>query len=181
MAGIVRSKKVYSYSKLEKLIIYICYRFISDPSKLGSVKLNKILWFSDVESLDRRGKTVTEEYEYTAQVNGPVLTAIPGIMRRMRKRGIIQSTQINTFSDSLQWIYSIMDRERALACIKDLERDDTSIVDQWINYARNNTVKEIVRKAHGYSWWDKVTTDGPIPVHLALIKGAVNARESVTR
>jgi hypothetical protein len=70
--------------KLEALAHYICYK-CQDPTVLGSTKLNKILWYSDVISLQLRGEAITGE-TYVKQQFGPVPTHILEVLKRLEKR-----------------------------------------------------------------------------------------------
>ena len=51
----------------------------TDPSKLGAVKLNKVLWYADIEAYRRHGKTITGLTTYVRRPQGPV----PQEMRRV--------------------------------------------------------------------------------------------------
>lgn len=47
----------YNYEKFKALVHYICH--MADHDELGAVKLNKILWFSDMVTYINRGKSMT--------------------------------------------------------------------------------------------------------------------------
>jgi Protein of unknown function (DUF4065) len=70
--------------KLEALAHYICYK-CQDPTVLGSTKLNKILWYSDVIALQVRGEAITGE-TYVKQQFGPVPRHILEALKRLEKR-----------------------------------------------------------------------------------------------
>ncbi len=63
--------------KLKKLVYYICY-CVSDPSQLGSTKLNKVLYYSDFGFYFKSGKAITWE-TYIKQQHGPTARDILGI------------------------------------------------------------------------------------------------------
>jgi hypothetical protein len=73
--------------KLEALAHYICYK-CQAPTALGSTKLNKILWYSDVISLKLRGEAITGE-TYVKRQYGPVPKRILEVIKRLEKRGDI--------------------------------------------------------------------------------------------
>ena len=50
---------VKQYKKLRELILYICDKSKNHPKKLGMVKLNKILFFSDFTAYLRHGSSIT--------------------------------------------------------------------------------------------------------------------------
>lgn len=73
--------------KLDALAHYICYK-CQDPTVLGSTKLNKILWYSDVISLKLRGETITGE-TYVKRQYGPIPKHILEVIKRLQKQGDI--------------------------------------------------------------------------------------------
>jgi hypothetical protein len=82
-----KKEKALVPKKLEALAHYICYK-CQDPTVLGSTKLNKILWYSDVISLKLRGETITGE-TYVKRQYGPVPRHILDVIKRLEKRGDI--------------------------------------------------------------------------------------------
>src|SRR6266540_3373874 len=59
-----------SNNRLAALAHYIIWK--CDPAVLGAVKLNKILWFADLEYYRRTSRTITGATEYTKLQHGPV-------------------------------------------------------------------------------------------------------------
>lgn len=49
-----RVNRTFARDRLKALVQYICYQ-CHDPSVLGAIKLNKILWYSDVIAFARSG------------------------------------------------------------------------------------------------------------------------------
>lgn len=58
----------FNQTKFKNLVHYICHK--ADREKLGAVKLNKILWFSDVQAYVIWGHSITGE-SYVKQERGP--------------------------------------------------------------------------------------------------------------
>ena len=155
-------------SKLKSAIVHICHTFKETPKKLGSVKLHKILWFSDVMSLKERYKTITGMTGYIARRLGPVVPNIREIIAELANEGVISSKK--NFIGNQQRMYDITDEKMALDYIKQLDDDDKRILDHWIDYAQDRTVQEIVHTAHSYTWWSKMKIGKPVPVHLGALK-----------
>lgn len=70
--------------KFKKLVHYICYR--AEPSTLGAVKLNKILWYSDVFSYLKTGTPMTGE-SYVKRQYGPVPATILSTIQELVEDG----------------------------------------------------------------------------------------------
>ncbi len=84
--------------KLEALTHYICYK-CQDPTVLGSTKLNKILWYSDVIALQMRGEAITGE-TYVKKQFGPVPRHILETLKKLEKQGdiVIRQTDYHGYS-----------------------------------------------------------------------------------
>ena len=59
------------WAKFKSAVHYICDKASSDPSVLGAIKLNKVLWYSDVINYLITGKPITGE-TYIKRQHGPV-------------------------------------------------------------------------------------------------------------
>ena len=49
------------WAKFKSAVHYICDKASSDPSVLGAIKLNKVLWYSDLINYLITGKPITGE------------------------------------------------------------------------------------------------------------------------
>jgi len=154
--------------QLRNAIVYICHSFTNDPDNLGSVKLNKILWFSDVEALKERKEFITGVKHYQAKDLGPVIENLPEVIRHLSAEGILSYNYMD-FGDYQQWIYQIVNEEKAQQYINSVPQEHKEILNKWIEYARNNVVRTIVDKAHDYPWWNDIKNGNPVPVHLGVL------------
>jgi hypothetical protein len=79
-------------NRLAALAHYVIWK--CDPAELGATKLNKILWFADLEHYRRTGRSITGATAYTKLQHGPVPK---GIMRALAalttEHKIAQSTE----------------------------------------------------------------------------------------
>lgn len=155
-------------SSLLYAIAYICYKFSENSRKLNSIKLNKILWFADAESIDVHHRTITGKYEYTAQDNGPVLLEIPDIMNVLGEQGVI-SFEEKVSVDSTQSKYIVENSEKLQELMSHLSEEDKRILGTWVQYGLDTTTRLMVEKAHNYAWWNMTPNGQSIPVHLGHI------------
>lgn len=83
--------------RLDALVHYICHK-CQDPTLLGSTKLNKVLWYSDVIALQMRGEAITGE-TYVKQQYGPVPLHILDTLKRLQKHGdiVVRSTEYHGY------------------------------------------------------------------------------------
>ena len=82
MANIIRDR-----DKLKALTHYIIAR-CEDPRILGSIKLNKILWASDLWAYAHWGKPITGEH-YIKQQFGPVASTVGLINELQAEKKIV--------------------------------------------------------------------------------------------
>src|SRR5438105_15829038 len=81
MAKIIRNR-----DKLKALVHYIIAK-CDNPKILGSIKLNKVLWVSDLWAYVTWGHPITGEH-YVKQQFGPVASTL-GILRELQAEGKI--------------------------------------------------------------------------------------------
>ena len=155
-------------NKLHAAIVYTCYLYKNNPYKLGAIKLNKILWQSDIESLDKYGNTITGEMEYTAKDHGPTITKIPQIMKELKTQGIIYSNKFE-YNEYQQYIYTIANNKKAENLIETLDKNSKEIIRRYVNQAQNLTTREIIKENNKYIWWKSITNNSTVPVHLGII------------
>src|SRR5215831_1677028 len=72
--SVFRECRIMSANRLAALAHYVIWR--CNPAELGTVKLNKILWFADLEYYRRTGHTITGATAYTKLPHGPVAKGI---------------------------------------------------------------------------------------------------------
>jgi hypothetical protein len=79
-------------NRLAALAHYLIWK--CDPAELGATKLNKILWFADLEHYHRTGRSITGARAYTKMPHGPVPRGIVAALAALRHENkIAQSTE----------------------------------------------------------------------------------------
>ena len=78
-------------SKFKSLVHYVVSRRCNSPDTLGAVKLNKIMWLSDLTSYYERGKPITTS-RYIKRAYGPVPASIMPVLRDLEREGAITVT-----------------------------------------------------------------------------------------
>jgi uncharacterized phage-associated protein len=66
----------------------------TDPAKLGHVKLNKILWYSDLEHYRWHGASLTGLRQYSRTAQGPMSPAITRAVRRLVNQGKVSERTV---------------------------------------------------------------------------------------
>jgi hypothetical protein len=89
----------FDRTKFKLLVHYICWRCMEDPSKLGYVKLNKILWAADFTAYYQLGAPITGA-GYVKRQYGPVPRAIVPVLKDLEEeRAVIpRDTRFHGYS-----------------------------------------------------------------------------------
>lgn len=83
-----------SADRTKQVAHYIIAR--STPEKLGSTKLNKVMWFADIIAYRATGKTITGQTSYQKQKYGPVPNGIVIAVRALINEGAVTRREAPT-------------------------------------------------------------------------------------
>jgi hypothetical protein len=167
-----RDFMAYGDSKFKSLVHYICSRRANAPETLGAVKLNKILWLSDLESFYERGKPITES-RYIKRQYGPVPARIVSTLHEMQNDGILTIREEAHFGKAKRKyvVHSISNGEF-------LQSDERAIVDRQIDHVCDqHTATSVSEATHNHIW--QAAEDGEeLPLYTVFaIPGKITASE----
>lgn len=132
----------FNKNKFKQLVHYIASK-CKDPDKLGSTKLNKILWYSDIESYRFTGKPITGEI-YKKQGFGPVPHHILGVLDELQREEKIVVNDVKFHKYDKKEFISL--REPDISCFS---REELQIIDGHIcDICQNHTAQSISNKSH---------------------------------
>lgn len=106
MPGPVPQRRVHQRIRFDRdrfkaLVHYICWR-CEDPRTLGSVKLNKVLWYGDRIQYLKTGQPVTGA-TYVKQQSGPAARAFSAVVAELEKEGSVAIRQRSCSMDMPQY------------------------------------------------------------------------------
>lgn len=137
----------FAKEKFKSLIHYICWRCHSDPSKLGAVKLNKILWLSDFISYYNSGQPITGA-RYVRRKFGPVPGAIVPALKELETEGAL-SIRDTTFHGKRKKEYAVKKKPS----LKVFDEKELKLIDTVITYVcESHTAKSISEQSHDHLW-----------------------------
>src|SRR5262245_16184625 len=87
---------MYDAKKFKNLVHYVCWKCSDDPSKLGSVKLNKAIWLSDLHAYYSLGSPITGA-RYIKRQFGPVPKPILPILAELESDEIIKLRDVRHY------------------------------------------------------------------------------------
>ena len=133
--------------KLKVLVHYVASR-CENPSILGSIKLNKVLWVSDLWSYVKTGQPITGEI-YVKQQFGPVAGSTVGILDELQseQKIVVRRRELPNGRTKVDYI-SMLEPN-----IEIFTASEISLVDQAIDFVcRRHTSKQISDKSHDVIW-----------------------------
>ncbi len=135
-----------SEKKLAELILYISQKCAGDDY-FGSVKLNKILFFSDFIAYGTWGKTISNA-GYQHQPNGPVLHRMLPVIEELKRSAslAIQPTNCGGYRQNRP----VNLREPDLSVF---EAREIALVDDWIERLKPLSASQISRMTHETASW----------------------------
>ena len=144
------------WPKFKELVHYICEK-AEDPSCLGSIKLNKVLWYSDVVSFLTTGRPITGE-TYVKRQHGPVPRDVVRAIDALVKEGKIERGKVDHFGRLKHEYIAIFaaDKNRFTS-------EEMSIIDGAFEHVcLNHTATSISEETHN-KIWEMAEMGEPIP------------------
>ncbi len=133
-------------SKLKTLVHYISWK-CEDPGVLGAIKLNKVLWVSDLRAYVRSGTPLTGE-RYVKRQYGPVSHSIVGIVDELENEGkiVVRRRQVYGY-EKVDYI-ALEEPD-----ISGFTSAEISLVDEAIDFVcHKHTARQISEKSHDVIW-----------------------------
>lgn len=134
------------WEKFKALVHYICEK-AEDPSVLGAVKLNKVLWYADTIGYLRSGMPITGE-TYVKRQHGPVpkhiFTAIDELVAEKK----VLRGKVDYFGFMKNEFISIQEPDRTKFSVDEIE----IVNDAFVHVCHNHTAKSISEETHGVIW-----------------------------
>jgi len=132
--------------KFKSLVHYVCDK-CNDNDSLGAIKLNKILWLSDVLTYINEGQPITSE-RYVKRQFGPVPAHILKALDELQSEGVLQVNKTN-FHGWPKTKYTSLKHPS----IEGFTPDQIALVDDMINIVCNDhTAMSISNLSHTDIW-----------------------------
>jgi hypothetical protein len=134
--------------KLKALVHYVASR-CEDPATLGSIKLNKVLWVSDLWAYVGSGVPITGAH-YLTQHFGPVAPSMPAILDELQaeKKLVVRRTEAH---GNPKVDYIALSRPENISEL--FTADEISLVDEAIEFVcHQHTAMQISDRSHDVIW-----------------------------
>lgn len=149
--------------RTEAVAHYVIAR--ADVNKLGAVKLNKVMWYADLEAYRRCGRTITGQTSYEKRQYGPVPNNIVRAIRHLEQTDVITTRMVPTFGDK--------DR-RQFVWLKEpdvsvFSSDEVDILNGAINWVCDSHTATSISELTHNTLWEQAELGEQIPVGAATI------------
>lgn len=162
-------------SKFRELILLVSRKSEGDP-RFGAVKLNKLLFYSDILAYMELGKPITGQ-EYFALPQGPAPRHMVPIREMMKKDGEIAIRKKETpYSGTQDRTFAL--REPDLSAFTPQEID---LVHSLIDRCWGHTGNELSDLTHKFAGWQLAKERETIPYTFALVDYRAPAVDEVKR
>lgn len=149
--------------KFKALVHFIIHACRDNPERLGAIRLNKALWFTDKLAYQGNGEPVTGE-KYVKRRMGPVPATILRTLRELEKENKIEIHERESNYGATKYISC---SEPDLLPLSSANRNLAKAV---LNFVCGYTATEISEFTHDEAW-DAALEGEEIPLFATLITG----------
>jgi hypothetical protein len=131
-------------AKFKELVLYICSK--AEPERLGSVKLHKTLYYSDMLHYVDAGHPITGAI-YRKRQLGPTADALLRTLRELERDGALQIDEVPYFGFRKREF-----RAKRGADLQRFSTEEIRFVDDVLKFVCDGTAKEISELSHNLAW-----------------------------
>lgn len=147
--------------RFKQLVHYVCWACADDPTKLGAVKLNKVLWLSDLNSYYHLKRPITNS-RYVKRQFGPVPSRVVPVLRELELEGVLTIRSADHFGKRKKEY--IVRRQAGADFLSPEEKEIVDRVIAWVT--ERHTAKSISNLSHDHIW--KAAKDGEEIPHFTV-------------
>ncbi len=134
----------FDREKLLEAVYFVCS--VSDPSKLGNVKLHKILYFSDMMRFLESGSPITG-VEYIKQKMGPTARHLAWALGELQSCGVLEISE-EEFHGFIKKRYET----RSAFPIRNLSTEEKDMLREATDYFSDMSARETSEISHNAAW-----------------------------
>lgn len=150
------------FEKFDELLVYIAEKS-ADDEKFGDMKLNKLLYFADIEAYRRLGHTITRT-RYQHLEHGPGSVSLKRARENLMQEGVLEVGRRRFFQ-----FWQTVTKAKRPARREVFDQDELEIVDLILKRYENYNGSEMADLSHREPGW-KMTSEGEdIAVETSLL------------
>ena len=150
--------------KFKLLVHYICSSCQDDLSRLGATKLNKILWYAEIEHFFRTGEPLTG-VKYVKLQHGPAPACMPHVIAELERDKVLLVRDVPYYGQEKKEYITLKVPEGIDGFFT---ATDISALERQINViCEKHTAKSISQKSHDKAW-ELAEMGEDLPFYTAL-------------
>jgi hypothetical protein len=150
-----------NHAKFKALVHYIIAK--SDPTRLGTIRLNKILWYLDTLSYQAEGASVTGD-TYVKRQHGPVPQHILNVIGELEHENAIVVRKRSRFGKPMTDFIAMSDADTGVLSPAELELAD----ELRVHICDDHTANSISELSHDQIW-EAANLGEVIPLSASLV------------
>lgn len=136
----------------------------AEPGKLGHVRLNKILWYADLEHQRWHGTSITGLRHYSRTLHGPMSQDIIRAVGCLVKAGKVEERTVTIADYARREMVSLVPPD-----VSAFTEAQIGILDQTIDVVGSLTATQLNRLTHDDRLWNQLENHQAMSVALASI------------
>jgi hypothetical protein len=136
----------------------------AEPGKLGHVKLNRILWFADLEQYRRAGKSMTGLSQYSRKPQGPLAPQISQAVGWLGRSGRAREQSVAVDGYIRRVMISLREPDTSA-----LGAAQTAILDHMINIVAPLSAAQLLDMTSADPLWQEIKPDGAMVIATGSI------------
>jgi hypothetical protein len=135
----------YDRGKLKSVVLYTCAK--CEPSRLGAVKLHKVLYFADMIRFAQAGTPITGA-TYRKRPLGPTCDQLLSTLRVLEQANALTVNEVDYFGYRKKEFVALAQPD-----LTRLAQDEIALLDEVIDFVcAQNTAKTISDYSHNRAW-----------------------------
>jgi hypothetical protein len=123
----------------------------TEPSELGYVKLNKILWYADLEHYRRHGESLTGLEHYTRMPQGPMSKDISRAVRFLEKQGRVTERPVKVIDYTRRELIWLKEPD-----LSKFTAEQIDLLNRLIDLIAPLTADEVSKMTHSDALWNEL-------------------------
>jgi len=149
--------------RLSNIVHYVIARV--DPSRLGATKLNKVLWFADIEHYRRYGCSLTGLQEYVRLPAGPVPRPIDHVLLRLKATGKVAERPVKVYQRVRREFVHLREPD-----VSSFEAREVDLLNEVMDAVCQHSANFVSEATHD-ALWEELENGESMPVRLGAIIG----------
>ncbi|GMQ81559.1 MAG: hypothetical protein BMS9Abin05_0991 [Rhodothermia bacterium] len=155
----------FDRDKFKALVHYVCYK-APNPKKLGATKLNKILFYSEMQSYLRSEHPIAGE-KYVKRQYGPTSYHIPSILKELEGGGLIAISEDDSKVYASQANPTTLYYSLKRPDLDAFSGEEIAIIDEVVDAICNRHSAASISKASHNVMWESAEDGEELPYYTS--------------